>query len=214
MIWGTEEKNLARSPSPFTALAVFFIVFSSLFYCSCEPNRKFSVESWKQASPKDRFWMADDFLQSVQTKGMTLDELKSLLGEPDYSQSTLVYYLNDTVSPLSQAHELLSDNRPVSLIFFTKGVVTYTRCQTGDTNAAKPFEAAQWQTATPAQRSQMCGNMPDLKGMVEAEVIEILGKADETEVNYYLGYRGLDTQTLTFILNRDGKTGCAENIEH
>jgi hypothetical protein len=205
---------LTRSLSPFKALAVFFIVFSALVFCGCEPNRKFSVESWKQASPKERYWMADDFLQSVETKGMTIDELKSLLGEPDYAQKTLVYYLDDKVSPLTQAHDLSSYYRPVLLVFFTKGVVTYTRCQTGDTNAEKPFEAAQWQTATPAQRSQMCGNMLDLKGMTEAEVIEILGEADETEANYYLGYRGLDTQTLTFILNRDGKTICAENIEH
>jgi hypothetical protein len=205
---------LTRSPSLFKSLAVFCVFLSTLFYCGCEPNRKFSVESWKKAAPEERYYMADDFLRSVQTEGLTLDELKSFLGEPDYSQSTLVYYLNDTISPLSQAHDLFNFNRPVLFIPFNKGVVTSTRCQTGDTNAAKPFEAAQWQTARPTQRSQMCGNMPDLKGMTEAEVIAMLGKADETEVNYYLGYRGLDTQTLTFILNREGKTICAENIEH
>jgi hypothetical protein len=205
---------MTRSPAHFKSLAVFFTFLSMLCYCGCEPNRTFSVEAWKQATPEDRFWMADDFLRSVRTEGMTLDELKPLLGEPDYSQNTLVYHLSGTIPPLVQAHEILSYHRPVLFVFFTKGVVTYSRCQNGDINATKPFDAAQWQNATPSQRSQMCGNLPDLKGMAQTEVTAMLGAADEKEVNYYLGYRGIDTQTLTFILNRDGKIILSENIAH
>jgi hypothetical protein len=213
MIWKLEGGNLTSFISLFKSLVVFFILLSLLLYCGCRPNEKFSADRWKEGTTRERYWMADDFLKTIQTEGMTLDDLKSLLGEPDYSHSHLVYYLNENVSPLTQGQSIYL-NRPVLLISLTGDRVTYARTLAPTETRGKAFDARQWKTAPYSERLRMHNSMPVLQEMTVDEVIEVLGKADEKEVNYNLGLRNIDVVTLTFILNREGKTICAEKIEH
>ncbi len=58
--------------------------------------RKFSPEGWVRTKPEDRHFMVDSLLDSVQLTGMTSDELRQLLGEPDYVDTPeLMEYIID-----------------------------------------------------------------------------------------------------------------------
>jgi len=46
--------------------------------------REFSAESWARTNPEDRHFMVDSLLNDVNFSGMTSDELRQLLGAPDY----------------------------------------------------------------------------------------------------------------------------------
>ncbi len=46
--------------------------------------REFSSEGWARTKPEDRHFMVDSLLDNVQLTGMTSDELRQLLGKPDY----------------------------------------------------------------------------------------------------------------------------------
>ena len=194
-----------------TVLSVVFILPSA-----CVPNKKYSTERWKKAKANDRRFMADDFLQTITTTGMSLDELLTYLGEPDYPQSTVVYYLDSDVPPLTTPIEIFSQ-RPVLLIFLQDGVVTSTRHPESAAGGRKPFDASLWKVAPSSDRMAMCLSLLNdvtLVGMSVDDVEALLGTPDEQEINYDLGVRMIDAVTLTFIVDRNRNIICAQTIEH
>jgi hypothetical protein len=197
------------------ALFAVSMLVALLLPSACVPNKKYSAERWKKAKAKDRQFMADNFLQTVNTTGLNLDELVTYLGEPDYPQNTVVYYLDSDVPPLTTPVEIWSQ-RPVLLIFLQDGVVTNTRHPEGAAGGRKPFDASLWRVAPSADRMAMCLSLLNditLHGMSVDDVEALLGRPDEQEVNYDLGVRLVDTMTLTFIIDRDRNVVCAQTIE-
>ena len=198
------------------AVYAILTLFALLLPSACVPNKKYSVERWKKGKERDRQFMADNFLQTVNTTGMSLDELVTYLGEPDYPQNTVVYYLDSDVPPLTTPPEIWSQ-RPVLLIFLQDGVVTNTRHPEGAAGGRKPFDASLWRVAPSADRMAMCLSLLNditLQGMSIDDVESLLGRPDEQEVNYNLGVRMIDYVTLSFILDRDRNVVCAQTIEH
>jgi hypothetical protein len=196
-------------------LFVTLLLFALLLPSGCLPNKKFSAERWRQAKAKDRQWMADNFLQTVYTTGMSLDELTTFLGTPDYPQSSVIYYLDSEVPPLSDPLEIWSQ-RPVLRIFLQEGVVTNTTRPESAAGGSQPFDATRWKTSPPSERLAMCNSLlrdVTVNGMAADEVELLLGRADEQEVSYDLGVRLVKAVTLTFIIDRDRKIICAQTIE-
>src|ERR1043165_2073708 len=73
--------------------------------CATSSNREFSLSTWKSATPRARRQMADNFLKKYETKGLTVDQVKELLGEPDFGPDVWRYDLNADGSPVSQPRD-------------------------------------------------------------------------------------------------------------
>lgn len=196
-------------------LCVTLVLLPTLLQSGCVPNKKFSVQRWKQSKPKDRQWMADDFLRSFNTTGIHLDELKLMLGEPDYPLTSVIYYLDSEVTAPTTPLEIWSA-RPVMRVFLHEGVVTNVGLPDSAAGLRQPFDAVKWKTSPPSERLTMCTSLLNdvtLNGMPADEVETLLGRADEQEVNYDLGVRMVTPLTLTFIIDRNLNIICAQTIE-
>ena len=199
----------------FRMLSFILVLVPALLYSGCVPNKKFAADRWRQSKPKDRQWMADDFLRSFNTTGMHLDDLRTTLGEPDYPLTSVIYYLDNDVPPPATPLEIWGA-RPVLRVILQEGVVADVSWPDNASGGRQPFDAAQWKTAPPTARLAMCTSLLNdvtLNGMPADEVETLLGRADEQEVNYDLGVRMVTPLTLTFIIDRNLNILCAQTIE-
>lgn len=184
---------------------------------------QFMVGGWKAAPPAERRKMAEDFLKKYDTKGFTVEEIKDLLGEPDYVDDWWSYDISirgsgsPETGPDSKAFEDLELR-----VFFREGIVS-------DVGLNHPlgldedtrFDAAQWKASKPAQRMKMTANLMNnriLENQTKQATQQILGDADRkpnnVEMGYDLGPRILDNLYLVFVLGSDRKILAAKIVEH
>ncbi len=75
----------------------FLLVFLAILTTACTSKRKFNHELWNLRTdpgfpPKERNAMVDDLTNNYTLKGLTSQELRRLVGEPDYTDSTRLTY--------------------------------------------------------------------------------------------------------------------------
>jgi hypothetical protein len=172
--------------------------------------------------------MAKDFLKKHDTKGMTIDRLKELLGSPDSEHDSWQYNLSTNgVPPRGPQTEAVFLMHPQLCVHFKEGVVNEVASCHGlgladdrKTITAR-FDANLWRLSGPPERLNMVANLIKseiLKGRDKDEVKQILGNPDaqsETrEIEYSLVFRMVDIVTLTFIIGEDGRISDARIIEH
>lgn len=206
----------------------FIVIFSLLSSCLSSNEEAFTISKWKSASKDQRRGMADDFLKKYDTKGMTLDQLKEILGPPDYEHDSWMYNLslNGPPPPGPQPGAVFLKH-PQLCIHFKEGVVEkITVCHglsetDGQMKAEKQFDPRLWRISHPPERLKLVEDLINssmLIGHNKAEVSRRLGepdaKSDSHEIEYDLGVRMIDMVTLTFVLGDDGKVTDAEKIEH
>ena len=76
--------------------------------------RTFSAENWAKTAPAERHFMVNDLQSGTELAGMSADEVRSLLGAPDYA---------DTETGLSYLIEQGMDDKTLDLTL-ENGVVT------------------------------------------------------------------------------------------
>ena len=186
-------------------------------------NRTFSVSRWKTASKDERRLMADDFVRKVDTMGMTVDELKRLLGNPDFEQDFWSYNLSvEGAAPAGPQNIDVFLDHPQLYVQFREGRVETLSVTDGlDLSTDLTFSAPVWRQSKPADRLRMTASLMSdevLKGLSKQEVEQMMGvpdsKSESHEVEYDLGYRMIDLVTLTFTLDAAGEVVSAKVVEH
>jgi hypothetical protein len=194
-----------------------------LIGCSVRSDvRDFTVSKWKNASKDDRREMAKDFLEKYKASEMTLEQIRSLLGEPENEHDTWEYNLSSKGAPPRgpQTIKALSEF-PQLYVHFKDGLVVDTSVTLGLLlTDGKKFDSAIWKVS-PGDRSTMVLDLTNsnlLVGLAKTDVQMLLGSADREgerhELEYHLGYRMLDLVTLTFTVGPDGRILAAQIIEH
>ena len=204
-------------------MLLFIIMMLNLTGCNEISAQSFSVAGWKSASKDERRRIARDFLNKYTTKGMSLSQLKELLGEPDYEIDVWTFNLSANGAPPSGPHQIkFFLDYPQLFVHFREGKVhevsvTYQLDLPNDLR----FEAPGWKTNEPIVRLRMAANLIAsgvLKGLTKRESRELLGTPDrESErrlISYDLGLRMVDVVTLYFTLDNDGRVVDARIYEH
>ena len=203
-------------------LALYFLT------CGSSGGEEFSVSKWKAATKDQRRRMAEDFLKKYNSTGMSLEQVKELLGEPDYEHDSWRYNLSPNGPPPSGAQtEAVFLQHPQLCIHFKEGIVNEVDTCHGlgeeddkRKNTAE-FNADLWKKSRPQERLNMLASLLNsgiLKGRGKEKVKQVLGNPDaqdeERIIEYDLGFRMLDMVTLTFTLGEGGKVLDAKIIEH
>lgn len=200
-----------------------FLLASTLSACSAiSAAQSFTVSRWKTASKDERRWMAESFLSKYRTKGMTLDQLKELLGNPDYETDIWTYHLSTNGAPPPGPHPIkLFLQYPQLYAHFKEGKVdelsvTYQLNLPDDLS----FDAGRWKSNEPSVRLNMAASLIAsgmMIGLRKLDAREILGAPDSESkkrvVSYDLGLR-IDVTTLDFTLDEDGRVLEAEIHDH
>jgi hypothetical protein len=207
-------------------LAILFLFFSpGLFFSTSDP---FDATKWKSATKDERRRMADDFLKKHNTIGMTVAQLKEILGPLDYEHDSWMYNLSlNGAPPAGPQTGSVFLKHPQLCVHFKEGVVDGVTVCNGlgeGYNQMKDdiqFHSDLWKASNPPDRLKMVEsliNSNPLKGRSKEEVRQRLGDPDgqskSHEIEYDLGIRMIDTVTLTFVLGDDGKVTDAQKIEH
>jgi hypothetical protein len=200
------------------------VLFYSGYAYYLYSNQQFTTLKWKQADGySEREQMAENFLKKQDTRGMTLDQLKELLGEPDYGLYVWMYNLgvNGPPPPERQGTQVYYQH-PQLYVYFEGLRVRDVRVLLVDgLKEDLKFDSDAWKSSRPTDRLRMAQNLissETLKSHDKDEVRQTLGDPDEErkyqQVEYALGYRMIDLVTLTFDFDADGKISDARIIEH
>ena len=167
--------------------------------------------------------MAEDFLKKYQTRGMSVDQIKELLGEPDFGSESWRYNLNLDGSATSQQQVDRTNipNQYFWIVFQGLHVEQLGITNRQDMKDGLEFDSILWKAGQARERVKMVASLVEsgiMKGRSKGEVREILGKPDaeseKREIEYNLGVRMIDYETLTFTLDDEGKVSEARIIEH
>jgi hypothetical protein len=192
-----------------------FLLASTLSACSAiSAAQSFAVSRWKTASKDERRRMAKSFLSQYTTKGMTLDQLKELLGDPDFETDIWTYHLstNGAPPPGPQSINLFLQYPQLYAHFKEDKVdelsVTYQLNLSDDLS----FDAGRWKSNEPNVRLKMAANLIASRimiGLRKPDAKLILGTPDSESkkrvVSYDLGLRMVDMVTLDFTLDEGGR---------
>jgi hypothetical protein len=207
-------------------LTIVFLIFSyGLFFSSSEP---FDSTKWKSATEDERRRMADDFLKKYNTIGMTVAQLKEILGPPDYEHDSWMYNLSTSgAPPPGPQTQTVFVKHPRLCVHFKEGAVEKLTVCNGlavhdeEVKDDMQFDPNLWKVSSPADRLKMVESLissDTLTGRNKGEVKQRLGEPDDQserhEIEYDLGIRMIDTVTLTFVLDAEGKVTHAQKIEH
>jgi hypothetical protein len=196
----------------------------SILACgSLVSNRTFSVSRWKTASKDERRLMADDFLKKVDTVGMTVDELKRPLGNPDHELDSWSYGLRGkVVLPAGSQNLDAVLQHPQLYVQFRDGKVeSLSITDDLDLGDELTFNPTLWKESKASDRLRMTASLMSsetLKGLSKEEVEQLIGgpdgKDENHEIEYDLGYRMMAMVTLTFTLDAAEEVIDAKVIEH
>jgi hypothetical protein len=177
-------------------------------------TQSFSVASWKKGSKDERRRMAKSFLNKHTTKGMTLDQLKELLGEPDFENDIWSFNLSANSAPPRGPHPInVFLEYPQLYVHFKEGKV----CEVSVTYQLElpddlSFDPTRWKSSEPKERLKMAASLIAsglLKGLTKTDARGLLASPDsESEnrvISYDLGFRRVDMVTLDFTLDKDGR---------
>ena len=166
--------------------------------------------------------MAKSFLSKYTTKGLTLDQLKELLSDPDYETDIWTYHLSTNGASPPGPHPInLFLQYPQLYAHFKEGKVdelsvTYQLDLPDDLS----FDAGRWKSNEPSVRLKMSASLiasGKMIGLRKPDARGILGAPDSESkkrvVSYDLGLR-IDVTTLDFTLNEDGRVLEAEIHDH
>lgn len=187
--------------------------------CGTSAQVPFETQQWKVAAPSQRREMAKDFLKRYRTNDLLVDEIKVLLGEPDYEDDNYCYSIGTSGSDSSNASSAQRIPRDLELCVSFRGGfsvdvgTTYTTKLTEDAQ----FNSSKWKASNPSEKIRMVRNLL-ASGLLlkksKPEVIEILGeaehKSDNVEIGYDLGPRVIDHVYLIFVVGPDRKILNAE----
>lgn len=82
--------------------------------------RRFSPEAWARTEPEHRHFMVDDLLEQTELVGMTEQDVRALLGQPDYVDTPhLLEYVIDLPFDASTL-DLTLDNGKVTEVHITQ----------------------------------------------------------------------------------------------
>ncbi len=172
--------------------------------------------------------MAKDFLNKHDGKGMTVAQLKEILGPPDYEHDSWMYNLSLSGAPPPgpQTGAVFLEH-PQLCVYFKEGVVEKPAVCHGlvgpdeEMKDELQFDPHLWKVSKPPDRLKMVGsliNSNTLTGRNKDEVRQKLGGPDDQserhEIEYDLGIRMIDSVTLTFVLDAEGKVTDGQIIEH
>jgi hypothetical protein len=186
-------------------------------------SQSFEVLAWKSGSKDERRHMAPDFLKRYQTKGMSVSELKVMLGDPDREYDIRSYDLSASGPPPRGTQNVtVFRKHPQLYVHFKEGRVDRLDFTFGLPLPRGPkFESQLWKVSKPSDRLKMCADLIDskvLEGVNEHQLTQLLGppngKGEKHEIEYDLGFRGIDMVTLTFTLDDNGRVSQAEILEH
>jgi hypothetical protein len=158
--------------------------------------------------------MAKSFLSKYTTKGMTLDQLNELLGDPAYETDVWTYNLSTNGPPPPGTHPVkLFLQYPQLYAHFKEGKldklsVTYQLDLLDDIS----FDAGRWKSNERSVRLKMAASLVAsgvLIGRTKTDARRVLGDPDSESakrvISYDLGFRMVDMVTLDFILDKDGR---------
>lgn len=167
--------------------------------------------------------MANDFLEKYDTRGMTLDELRALLGEPDFGPHAWMYNLSlDGPPPPGRQETSVYYRHPQLYVYFEGLRVHDVRViLADDLREGLTFDSEVWKTSDAPVRRKMSASLIRsgiLKSSNKYDVRRILGNPDkereEEQFEYSLGYRIIDLVTLSFTFDANGKVSEAKIFEH
>jgi hypothetical protein len=207
-------------------LTVLFLLFAHSLFSS--PFTPFDSAKWKSSDEDERRRMADDFLKKYNTIGMTVEQLKELLGPPDDEHDSWMYNLSlNGAPPDGPQTEDVFLKHPQLCVRFKGGVADGLGVCHGlaeldyQMKDDVQFHPDLWKASNPADRLKMVKSLISsslVRGWNKEEVRERLGapdgQSDRHEIEYELGVRMIDTVTLTFVLSDDGKVTNAQKVEH
>ena len=186
-------------------------------------DQSFTISGWKAASKDERRRMTKDFLKKYDTKGITVAQIKELLGDPDYEHDTWSYNLSlkGAPPPGPQTIKVFLEYPQLYVSFREGRVDSLSETYGLQLKDEIKFDVKLWQAGKPPERLKMITNLKEndiLRGRNKDEVQQLLGSPDgqseRHEIEYDLGTRMIDTVTLTFTLNTDGTVSDAQVIEH
>jgi hypothetical protein len=186
-------------------------------FLACDPisaNQSFNVSRWKTSSKDERRLMAKDFLNKYTMKGRTVDQIKELLGDPDYETDIWSFSLSDKGAPPPGPHTVkVFLEYPQLYVHFKEGKVDELSV-TDQLKLADDlrFDPTFWKSSEPPVRLKMAGSLIAsglLKGLTKRDAMGLLGapesESEDRVISYNLGIRRLDLVTLDFRLDKDGR---------
>jgi hypothetical protein len=162
--------------------------------------------------------MAQDLLKKNEVRGLSLNELKELLGEPDYEDDNWCY-------GIAGDDGTLANRVPLDLevcVSFKEGLAS----DVGTTYSVKlsedrVFDPTRWRLSKPSDKRAMTRSLIDSEILInksKKEVQELLGepgrKSSNLKIGYDLGARFIDHTYLVFVVDSDRKIIDAKIEEH
>lgn len=215
-----EKPQMKLFETHLTSLLGLVLVLAS---CGTSPQTAFDASQWRMAAPGERRVMAKEFLKEYRTRDLLVDEIKVLLGDPDYEDDNWCYGIGASESDSSEISSTSRVPRDLELcVSFRNGTVgdvgtTYTTKLADDAK----FDSTQWKDSKPSGRIKMARNLIEselLLNKTKDEARQILGeaerKSDKFEIGYDLGLRVIDHVYLVFVVGPDRKILDAKIEEH
>jgi hypothetical protein len=215
-----EKPQMTLFETHLTSLLGLVLLLAS---CGTSSQTGFDASQWRMAPPGERRVMAKEFLKEYRTKALLVDDVKALLGDPDYEDDNWCYGIGASDSDSSEISSTRRVPRDLELcVSFKNGTVgdvgtTYTIKLTDDAK----FNSTQWKASKPSGRIKMARNLIEselLLNKTKDEVRQILGeaerKSDKFEIGYDLGLRVIDHVYLVFVVGPDRKILDAKIEEH